>query len=388
MKGELWLSEAVDIKDLRAGQLNLIDAKPGAGKTYWAMHDLKDYSMEKYDCEALYLIDTVNGKEQLLSNGRLEENDITGDEYWVIDGLYVMTYAGFATLVRYNPDAWDNHRLVICDELHNCVRYSKWSKEENIHSFAIHYIKELIKKGRSIVVAITATPNRVMKEFGRLVYNVPKKGETRSYEPRTTIKYANLSTVLRIIKPGMKGIIYVPHIRMIKKLIKDLQDKGIKANGFWSIKSNVEMTKEQRRLRLDIINDKVIPPNIDVLIINASAETSMTIGGDIKFMIVHSTDEEVIEQVTGRYRGDFDTLYIHDDTIEDKIILDDKWLNKPLTKADKDILCKELNIPNENRQLTKWVGVKKILLKNDYIITEKKSGSKRYSIISKNDNFI
>lgn len=382
MKGELWLNEAVDVNDLRVGQLNLVDAKPGAGKTYWAMHELKDYSLEKYDCEALYLIDTINGKDQLLSNGRLEENDITGDEYWVIDGLHVMTYAGFATLVRYNPDAWDNHRLVICDELHNCIRYSKWTKEEDIHSFALHYIKELIKKGRSMVVAITATPNRVMKEFGRLVYTVPKKGETRSYEQKTKIKYANLSTALREIKPGMKGIIYVPHIRMIKKLIKELQDKGIKVNGFWSTKSNVEMTKEQRRLRLAIINNKVIPSDIDVLIINASAETSVTIGGDIEFMIIHSTDEEVIEQVTGRYRGDFDTLYMHDDTIEDKIILDEKWLNKPLTKADKDLLCKELNLHNEKGRMLKWSSVKNILENNGYIITLKRIDTKNYSVIN------
>lgn len=382
MKGELWLSEAVDIKDLLKKKLNLIVAKPGAGKTYWARTVMRDYSLDNYLYDALYLIDTSNGKKQLLSKGDRKINLYTGEEYWELDGLHVMTYAGFVTLVHHKPDAWNWYRVVICDELHNCVKYSKWN-EYNDHIFAVDYIKQMIKEGDRIVMSITATPDKVRHEFGDTIHDIPLNGKLKEYETKQIVKYYNLSTIVRMMQPGQKGIIYVPHIKTMKKLIEQLNTKGIRANGFWS-KYSEEMTDEQRWVRKDVLEQERIPSYIDVLVINSSSETSISIYGDLDFMVIHSCDSDTITQVRGRYRDDLDLLYLHDSTVEDEVILDEKWLNKPLSKEDKNLLCEELNLHNKTRRLLKWSSIKDILENNGYIITVKRIGTKNYSIININ----
>lgn len=126
MKGE-YLSEIVSEDDIKEGALNLIYAPCGSGKTTYALNDLSLYSFANYGNVPLYLIDTVNGKEQLLRSGRTAIDPWTEQEYWYIPGIMkVMTYAGYASMAQNAPDkdpAADT--LVICDELHNAIKWSK-----------------------------------------------------------------------------------------------------------------------------------------------------------------------------------------------------------------------------------------------------------------------
>lgn len=66
LKGE-YLSEIVSEDDIKEGALNLIYAPCGSGKTTYALNDLSLYSFANYGNVPLYLIDTVNGKEQLIT---------------------------------------------------------------------------------------------------------------------------------------------------------------------------------------------------------------------------------------------------------------------------------------------------------------------------------
>lgn len=63
MNGEKYLSEAVHAEEIKTGQLNLVEAPTGAGKTTWALNTLAEEVTDKH--RMVYLIDTVNGKEQL-----------------------------------------------------------------------------------------------------------------------------------------------------------------------------------------------------------------------------------------------------------------------------------------------------------------------------------
>ena len=67
-------------------------------------------------------------------------------------------------------------------------------------------------------------------------------------------------------------------------------------------------------------------------------------------------------------------------------ILDEKWLNKPLYKADKDALCEELGL-RENGRLLKWTSVKPYLINAGYEIQDKKiKGGARYIVIKSTQN--
>lgn len=66
MKGSKWLAEAVHIETMQSGVLNLVHAPVGCGKTTWALNYLAQMVSNKN--RMLYLIDTVNGREQLIKN--------------------------------------------------------------------------------------------------------------------------------------------------------------------------------------------------------------------------------------------------------------------------------------------------------------------------------
>lgn len=58
------------------------------------------------------------------------------------------------------------------------------------------------------------------------------------------------------------------------------------------------------------------------------------------------------------------------------------WLDKPLSKEDKDKLCAELGFKDKWNRLLGWKAIKKSLTFSMFKVTEKKSGSVRYTIIS------
>ena len=66
MLGKKWLSEAVHADEIEKGVLNIVCAPVGSGKTTWALDVLSNTVSSKY--KMLYLIDTKNGKEQLLKH--------------------------------------------------------------------------------------------------------------------------------------------------------------------------------------------------------------------------------------------------------------------------------------------------------------------------------
>ena len=67
MKGSKFLSELVDCSALQQERLNIIKAPTGSGKSYFALHHIPSLTTDAVH-EVVYLIDTINGKEQLVRN--------------------------------------------------------------------------------------------------------------------------------------------------------------------------------------------------------------------------------------------------------------------------------------------------------------------------------
>ena len=77
MKGE-YLSNIVDINDIKSNCLNLIYAPCGSGKTTFAKTELINLNHNLWNSEMLYLIDSAIGKEQLLQS----EGCVWDINYW------------------------------------------------------------------------------------------------------------------------------------------------------------------------------------------------------------------------------------------------------------------------------------------------------------------
>ncbi|MBE7019135.1 MAG: hypothetical protein E7413_04595 [Ruminococcaceae bacterium] len=391
MQGE-YLSNIIDIDDIKDEGLNLIYAPCGSGKSTFAKEQLKSLDDSIFSEGMLYLIDGSAGKEQLLQSkgAELDYNYWTGEEEWKLPGIRVMTYAGYATLNQKAPkyDIWERDAIIVCDELHNEIAWSKWQKDNNIHQYALGLIATRINIGGNTVVAMSATPDKIREEFGYCLNEIELHGIPRHYENENEEYYSNLSLLLNKIQPNQRGVIYITRISEILKYKALLDERGVKTAALWS-KSNEKypLSEEQKKQRQYIINHREIPKDVDVLFINKSFETSISIGNEeetqrpIDFMIIHTTDKDAQIQVRGRYRNDLKNLYLHKADEEDVIELSLKWLLRKLYKKDRDELCAELGFKDKNGRLLKWPSIKAKLKRNGYIITEKRTSEERYVII-------
>ena len=141
------------------------------------------------------------------------------------------------------------------------------------------------------------------------------------------------------------------------------------------------MTEEQLAVREEILNNFTIPEQYNLLIINASCETSIKIKSHVDYMIVNNSDEDTQVQVRGRYTGDLENLYLLSKKLTD-IKVPEQFLGKQLFKDDKQELCRVLNIHNEKNRLCGWNTIHRLLLDLNYQVTEGRSNNRRYSIIT------
>ena len=67
MVGNSYLSELVNLDMLQKDKLNIIKAPTGSGKTYFALTAIPA-TLTDAAHKVVYLIDTINGMEQILNN--------------------------------------------------------------------------------------------------------------------------------------------------------------------------------------------------------------------------------------------------------------------------------------------------------------------------------
>lgn len=125
MKGTKYLSELVDCSALQKGQLNVIKAPTGSGKTYFALNYIPSLTNDALH-NVVYLIDTINGKEQIVRNynatseyyGWSKEVESGGMWFEPDNRVVVITYAKFGVLFERNIEFYKNFSYIICDEIH------------------------------------------------------------------------------------------------------------------------------------------------------------------------------------------------------------------------------------------------------------------------------
>lgn len=299
-----------------------------------------------------------------------------------------MTYAKFGVLAERYPKFAFNFELILCDEIHNLIRFNTFTqsdpKDKRWHAIARTRIEEIILKSeKTKVIGLSATPKRAEREFSSNsipVHKVTVDSDVRQFETKADYNYSNLEYLIDSMPKEKIGLIYVAHIRQMKKLVDLTKAKGLRSIAVWSIHNEDNpMTDEQREARDYIINNEELPPNYDVVIINASSETSIDIRGKIDYIVIHSTEEEVRVQVRGRYRDDLEELYVYD---KKSLEVPPEFLDIPLFKEDREELCDILRQTDDFKRLVKWTKTKEKLLKEGYEITEKRYQNRRYAIIS------
>ncbi|MDK0795184.1 DEAD/DEAH box helicase family protein [Clostridium perfringens] len=312
--------------------MNLIVAPAGSGKTYWIFNTLvKDYDLSK----VIYLCDTSNLKEAVAKDKEYMDKCHIVDERFEGFGskVTIMTYSKFGHMLIKNKNVFDGVQLIICDEAHNLFKYRNRfdsKKQKNgevdtkfVYTRTIDYLFDNVEKGIDIVFT-TATHRKVFEgvwvsedtkivEDGKLIEEKMFRIETKRFKMLNILdmnKYQNIkrlkedftyyvSNYKNIIyhlkayngfRFGKKALIYTDRIDTVKDFELICRNIGLKAIGIWYTNNQEKkMDDNQLEVRKSIIENGVIPKEIDVLIINSSYETGINIKNDnIELVVVNN----------------------------------------------------------------------------------------------------
>lgn len=377
----------IDEDELRIGVLNMITADTGCGKTTWAADYLMRIVGNKN--QMVYLIDIEIARDQLLHH---DKRFVYYDKEWrrdVVeemisfcdDRIVLMTYAKFGALTRYFPEIKSQFKVIICDELHSLPEFAaiprKTNEQFNYAEDAIDALEEIINQTSTMVIGLTATPQKVYDRFDCGMNVLKLSDELRRYETMNTVRYRSLKELLLRLDRSKRGLLYVTQIHEVQNIVQFANANGYKAIGLWSTHAeDAPYTEEQSRVRDYLKEKREMPPQYNLFVMNAAYETSITIGGIIDYIIIHRNNEDTIVQARGRIRGDLQTLYLRDSNAE--IIVPEQFLERPLSAEEREELASILSLENN----LKWTGTKKRLIAAGYRIEEaKRVQSKRYYII-------
>lgn len=395
VRGTKWLSEAVPPEEFEKRCLNLVCAPVGCGKSTWALNELSKIVSKPY--KMLYLIDTRNGNNQIVLQN--ESTAFYSDEWletvedslpWFgerlcEDKIVVMTYYRFGRLAQKDPFFGFDFELILCDEIHSLPKFRFYGKEEpNPHALAQERLEKLIQHSDVLVVGMTATPERVEKWIDCPRRYITVDEGVRQWDTRKTIHYTNQFQVLKQLSPKEKGIVFFIQVSTMLKFQEAAIEQGFHPICIWSRgKKDPKMNDEQIKAIDYILAKEELPPQYDMVIINASSETGINIRGQVDYIMIHTRQEETRIQVRGRYRGDLDRLYLLDS--DGELFVPEEYLDRRLFKEGKDKLCEILNIRDNSNHLMKWPTVKAKLIQAGYCVKDadnQREKNRRYAIIS------
>lgn len=394
MKGTKYLSELVDCSALQKGQLNVIKAPTGSGKTYFALNYIPSLTNDALH-NVVYLIDTINGKEQIVRNykatseyyGWSKEVESGGIWFEPDNRVVVITYAKFGVLVEQNIEFYKNFSYIICDEIHSLLRFQNYSKKPNYHSIARQVLEQAVKQKSGIVIALTATPDTIKNQFNAPSAEIAiNQEELIQYDIKQVEGYTNPITVLSKVDVGTVGLCYFSRIHQMIEFEQEAKQMGFSPVSIWSINNKDHpMNDEQLETRRSILESWTIPPQYDLLIINSSSETSLKIKSKVDYVIVHSSNPDTQVQVRGRINSDLMTLYLPVEGVSE-IVVPSEYLGKRLFQGDKQALAEALNLRNTNNRPYRWPTVKNLLIESDYSVIEARQGNLRYVVIEPPDD--
>lgn len=161
-------------------------------------------------------------------------------------------------------------------------------------------IRTIAVEKKAIVIAISATPQKIREHFGDLCHEVQfDRSNLVRLRTFTEIPFSCPIKKLLDKNKGKTGILYTTEIGNMKKYIKYANSIGMRANGFWSPSEKTQKdnphTRQQWDLRDKVLEHETIPEDIDLLVINRASETCIKIKEEnrkIDFMIVHDKELE------------------------------------------------------------------------------------------------
>lgn len=415
MKEGLHLSDALTLEkpQYQRGRLNLLVAQTGQGKTTAAVHTIPEQlGMQLQRC--LILIDTTMGEEEKIA---LDECQMWGEK---LDKPYILNYQKFAAMVKRGEISASMFDYIACDEIHNLIKYVRideaniWRRNpesdrdviclllahESLSYVAIDTLLHWAELQGIWWFGLTATADNLEKwpRLKSYINEIQIQEQLMAYEVFQKYSYTNVHTLLAA-NPEVKRLIFAPTIELAEQFAREIKENtGRKVMCIWSKHSTKTLTGGQLDTIQYLQQQHAYPQDIDDIIATEAYATGWNLIDDnVQIVIVHSGNKDIQIQFPGRKRGDWQIQYNYDSqaaTNEKRItrkqlareeVANTKWnlptgyLNRRLTKEDKEQLIKEIGYPK------KWTSLKKDL-EPFYTITQTGTGINYGHIISEKSN--
>lgn len=404
-----YLSDVIKPSSLLRGIINLIVAPCHSGKTTAANKILTGAGA--MSPKGLLLIDTTAGRDALLKHEMAQRtpaelvelfNTYTRAADAVGDRFVTMTYYEFGCYARIYPKPLDYFDVIICDEIHNLIKYIAMEEGQNRSNFpegiiegidypnleyasAFDYLLKRVSMHDAcppLMIMMTATPDRILCKFREMNQRYILHDFTDKVHCDKTEHihhYANMSSLLQ--KLNTRALIYVPTIKGIQEFSEKADNGKRRIMSLWSMHNKkYPMSDKQLDVRNEILNTGYIPPDIDLLFINAAYETSINIRNeDFQTIVIHNSNKDVQIQARGRLRHDIKDMYVYDATyshIEE--YFPKEYLDVPLSAKDREKIALDMALTNAKGRPLKWSSIATILKKQGCEIEASRINNQRY----------
>ena len=299
------------------GRYNIIDCGTRTGKTYWAMHNLPDFTRDQQLNRILYLVDTIALKNSILET--YGDYCCDADEFWKINDnewsienknkIGIMCYQALGNAVIKEQILWLNNIDVICwDECDSIFDFAatafararktdfarKNSTNEEIlnliqqHSTRKEYMsliflgfwEKLINNGRILCIGLSASPEDTLAYYTSLVSSSNKGKIDAGLRAATDIYFTNILEHVRELTPipGTGYWCYSPSITNNCGIVRAAQERGFHAIEIHSPNNeDWPLTEEQRRVIMCIEQLHIVPPEYDFVVITRAFERGIDI---------------------------------------------------------------------------------------------------------------
>ncbi len=319
---------------LQKGLFNILDCGIRTGKTYWAANRLIDFTRDKQYNRILILVPTTILRDQIIAE---YPQCCDADEFWqpgktwgeAPNKIGIMCYQrfGFKLLKAKDMDflkeldviCWDECDAVFdfainafnqarsTDFARNDITSSEVlvhiqassSKPEYMPLILLGFWEKIIQHEDIYCIGMSATPKRVL-EYYNLLTSASYKGKIDAgYRLTQDVYFTNILEHIKTLDPdnGACYWCYSPFIEPNKGIVAAANRQGFKAIEIHS-RSNTEkpMDKEQLRVLESIIQDHIIPPPYNFVVVNAALREGITIDDErFSHLIVNSfrSDERI-----------------------------------------------------------------------------------------------
>lgn len=298
------------------GHYNILDCGVRTGKTYWAVHNLKDYTRDGQLNRILFLVNTSILKDQIIHD--YEDYCVDADEFWertpenwgdspnkigvmcyqklgmraikrdlkILDNLDVICWDECDSIFDFATNAFAEARktdfaredISNAEVLSAIQQYS--TKKEYMPLVLLGVWEDIIHHNNILCIGLSATPERANAYYFSLV-NTSYRGKIDAgYRAADTIYFTNIYEHVALLRPepGRGYWCYSPYIEPNKGIVAIAREHGFNAIEIHSpTNEKYPLTEEQLRVYNMIGETHMVPYEYDFVVVNAALKNGITI---------------------------------------------------------------------------------------------------------------